>query len=67
MLKLKNSILKSLTGLSVNLSATWVALAFITPNFSSLDNPDAVYVLLSDLGFAILFLVLSVILEFFQK
>lgn len=67
MLKLKNSVLKSFTGLSVNLSATWVVLAFITPNFSSLDNPDAVYVLLFDLGFAILFLVLSVILEFFQK
>jgi hypothetical protein len=55
--------LKVLSNLSVNISAAWLAAAFITPNFSNLADSDALAVLTTDLIFATLTLLIGVRLE----
>lgn len=57
------AISKSLSGLAVNLSAAWFGVAFITPNFVTAPAPGWLLLLLGDLGFGILFLVISFKLE----
>lgn len=54
---------RSLSGLYQNISASWLGLAFITPNFASLNSQQAAFVLTLDILFGILFLLLSVKIE----
>lgn len=54
--------IKSLSALFVNLSAVWITLAIITPNFSN-NDPEANLILTVDLVLAILFLLASVSFE----
>ena len=55
--------LKALSGLSINLSAAWFALAMVTPNFANLSTPDALIVLIRDIASGIVFLIINVIIE----
>ena len=55
--------LKAFSGLCINLSAVWFTLAIITPNFVSLKEAEAIFVLLKDLFFGIVFLILTAVLE----
>ncbi len=55
--------LKSLSGLYVNLSAGFFGLAFITPNFIDIGTGEGLLRLTKDIGFGILFLLLSGMIE----
>jgi len=55
--------LKAFSGLCINLSAVWFGLAIITPNFVNLKEAEAIFVLLKDLFFGIVFLNLTALLE----
>lgn len=59
----QHSFIKALAGLSLNISAAWFALAFITPNFVDLHALEAVIVLTKDIVLGIVFLVLNIIFE----
>ncbi len=56
-------LLKSVAGLYVNLSAGWFGLAFITPNFVDINTSETLLRLTKDIGFGILFLMLSAMVE----
>lgn len=62
--RLRKAILRALSGLCINLSAGWFALAFITPNITAVSNTDDVLRLIYDVLFGILFLGLTVYIEF---
>lgn len=55
--------LKALSGLFINISAAWFALAFIGPNVAFPKSPIEFVLLTSYMIFGILFLVLTVFLE----
>jgi hypothetical protein len=55
--------LKTLSALTVNLSAGWFAVLVIVPNFAHVGNWDNLIVLFYDLMFGTIFLVSSVWLE----
>jgi len=55
-MKEKMAIMKTLSNLSVNLSAGWFGAAFITPNFSQIIGIKEFFLLLLDIAFGILFL-----------
>ena len=57
--------LRAFSGLFINLSALWFSLAFITPNFTSLNKLDALAILTGDIVSAILSLVSTVKIEEF--
>lgn len=56
------SWLNILSGLFVNLSASWLTLAFITPKISK-SFPDLLISLTNNIAFGIFFLVLAVEIE----
>jgi len=62
-MKDKIALLKSLSGLTINLSAGWFGLALITPNFSVVAGIKELSLLLYDVTFGILFLWFSYKLE----
>jgi len=62
--KLRKAILSALSGLCINLSAGWFAFAFITPNITNIINFDNVLRLIYDVLFGILFLGLTIYIEF---
>lgn len=55
--------LRALSGLSINISAAWFALAFIGPNVSFPDSPEDFLKLTLNIVFGIVFLLLTVYLE----
>lgn len=55
--------LRTLSGLSINISAGWVGLAFLTPNFTDLSKPESISILIRDIFFGIVFLLLTFFLE----
>ncbi len=55
--------LKTLSALTVNLSAGWFAAVVIVPNFASVDNLDNLIVLFYDLMFGTIFLLSGVWFE----
>lgn len=55
--------LKSLSGLFINLSATWIAITFITPNFIKASLFEVIFLVLKNIGFAIILLLVSIELE----
>lgn len=55
--------LRSLSGICQNMSVALFGLAFITPNFTTLNNPENILVLTLDILFGMLFLVISVQME----
>jgi len=59
----KAAWLKSVAGLSINLSAGWFAAVFIVPNFSPLRTLNDFAVLFYDLLFGSIFLLVTVLLE----
>lgn len=56
-------VLHAFSGLSINLSAVYITLAFITPNFIGLQEKDAFIILTFDIFLAIVFLIINIILE----
>ena len=50
--------LKSLAGLSINISAAWFGLALITPNFINSGLGEFLIVLTRDVTFGIVFLLI---------
>lgn len=60
---LKRPWLKAYSGLSINLSAALLAVAFIGPNISFPANPSEFISLLMYVGFAIMFLLITVWIE----
>ena len=62
-IKSKIIILHAFSGLAINLSAVYITLAFITPNFIGLQEKDALVILTFDIFLAIVFLVINIILE----
>lgn len=62
-MKDKIAFLKSVSGLTVNLSAGWFGVALITPNFSVIAGTKELFLLLFDITFGILFLWFSYKLE----
>jgi|GEM_PF-4270399 len=56
-------LLRSLSALSVNMAAAWFGLAFITPTFISVTALITILALTRDIGFGMLFLLISVQLE----
>lgn len=55
--------LKAFSGLFINLSAAWLAAAFIGPNVSFPNSPKDYIVLTMQVGFAIVALLLTVQFE----
>jgi len=53
-MKEKMAIMKTLSNLSVNLSAGWFGAAFITPNFSQIIGIKEFFLLLLDIVFVVL-------------
>lgn len=62
--RIKRASLRALSGLSINLSAGWFALAFITPNIVDISGALDILRLTYDLLFGILFLVITIFIEF---
>lgn len=60
---LTKSWLKSISGLCINLSATWFAVIFITPKLLYKDYFELIYLLIKACSFGIFFLLLSVKIE----
>lgn len=54
---------KTISGLSINISAGWFGLAFLTPNFTDLLKPENTSILIRDIFFGIVFLILTFFLE----
>lgn len=52
----KKALIKTIAGLTVNLSAVWFGAVFITPNFSPEITAKAIVALTYDIVFGILFL-----------
>lgn len=59
----KKALMKALAGLSVNLSAAWLATAIISPNFGDLSDARAILLLTGDLLLGIVFLGVTYALE----
>lgn len=57
------AFLKALSQVLGNLSATWFAVAFITPNFSNLSSTETLIVLTKDVSFGIVFLLATTLIE----
>jgi len=55
--------LGALSNLSVNISAAWFGVAFVTPNFIGISTVDSTLVLLTDIILGILFLSFSAVIE----
>ena len=55
--------IKAFSSLSINFSAAWFGLAFITPNFTDVTNTDGALLLTKDIGAGIVFLLTCVYLE----
>lgn len=62
-MKDKIAVIRSLSGLAINLSAGWFGVAVITPNFSRIIGTKELFLLLFDIIFGILFLWFSYQLE----
>ncbi len=56
-------LLKSLSALFTNFSAVWFGLAFVTPNFIDITNVEIFLTLTKDIGFGIVYLLLSMEIE----
>ncbi|MBI4079547.1 MAG: hypothetical protein HY429_04605 [Candidatus Levybacteria bacterium] len=52
-------LIRAFSGLFVNLSAVWFAVAFITPNFSDITTPEGFFALTRNVLSGILFLLAS--------
>lgn len=52
--------IKAFSGLSINISAAWFAVPFIGPSISFPNDKSDFLVLTSDIGFGIVFLLLTV-------
>lgn len=63
MKKGKRAWLRSLAGLSINISAGWLGLVFIGPNFSLPSSIYEFFTLIISLVFGIIFLLITVLLE----
>lgn len=63
MRRLGRPLLKALAAVTGNFSAAWFALAFVTPNFTSIFRLEGVLVLTKNVVLGILFLVATAILE----
>ena len=61
--KTKKAWIKALAGLTINISAAWFAVTFITPNFVGLSDSKNIVLLFADLFFGIIFLTLTAVLE----
>ena len=61
--KNKKSWSKVLSGLSINLAAVWFGAAFISPNFGSISDKNALLLLTGDILLGIFCLVVSYKLE----
>ena len=61
--KYKKAWMKTLSGICGNISAAWLGLTFITPNFVGLANFHIIIVLIRDIFFGIVFLLLAVYFE----
>ncbi len=61
--KTKKAWLRTLSGLTINLSAGWFGLVLITPNFTDLSKIDGFIVLLGYLFLGIIFLFLTAFIE----
>ena len=63
MIKNSRPWLKALSALSSNISAAWLAVAFIGPNISVPKNTKEILVLILYIMFGIIFLLITVLLE----
>lgn len=63
MSKNTRALLRASSSVSANLAAAWFAVAFITPNFTDLKNPDAIFFLTKNILLAIVFLGITALLE----
>ncbi len=61
------AFIRSLAGLTINLSSGWFGAIVIAPNFSPIKNLSDFLILIYDFIFGTIFLVLSVIIEKNQK
>lgn len=62
-LRNRKAIIKSLAGLSINLSAAWFGLVLVIPNFWPIKRWEEVWRLIIDSFCGILFLIISFRLE----
>lgn len=59
----QKSLLKALSAVFSNLAAAWFGLAFITPTFIHIATITAIFVLIRDIIFGIVFLVFTALIE----
>ena len=57
------AFLKALSSVTGNISGTWFAVAFITPNFIKFSPVDSITILTKDISSGIVWLILTTILE----